>query len=48
MLALTASMGLKTIVTAHHNTVIMANGGDPIPQPPTMANGGDPIPQPPL
>ncbi|HEY2461706.1 MAG TPA: hypothetical protein VGI16_12915 [Candidatus Acidoferrum sp.] len=44
MLVLTAAMGLKTIATTHgDNTVMMANGGAPVPPMP-YRNGGAPVP----
>jgi hypothetical protein len=47
-LVLAGAMGLKTVVMAHSNGVIMmANGSDPVPIPPTARNGSDPVPIPP-
>ena len=44
MLILVGAMSLKTVVTAHDNgTVIMANGGAPVPPTP-WKNGGAPVP----
>jgi hypothetical protein len=48
MLVLAGAMGLKTVVMAHSDgAVMMANGADPVPQPPAARNGADPVPQPP-
>jgi hypothetical protein len=48
MLVLAGAMGLKTVVMAHSDgAVMMANGSDPVPQPPAARNGSDPVPQPP-
>jgi hypothetical protein len=42
MLVLTGAMSLKTIVTAHGNgTVMMANGGAPVPIPKKPVKRGD-------
>ena len=44
MLVLAGAMGLKTIVTARGDgSVIMANGGAPVPPSP-WKNGGAPVP----
>jgi hypothetical protein len=45
MLILAGAMGLKTIVAGHNDgTVMMANGGAPVPMP--KKNGGAPVPMP--
>jgi hypothetical protein len=45
MLILAGAMGLKTVVAGHNDgTVMMANGGAPVPMP--KKNGGAPVPMP--
>jgi hypothetical protein len=45
MLVLAGAMGLKTVVAGHNDgTVMMANGGAPVPIP--KRNGGAPVPIP--
>jgi hypothetical protein len=45
MFVLTGAMGLKTAVTTHSNSVVIAaNGGAPTPMP--WKNGGAPTPMP--
>jgi hypothetical protein len=45
MLVLAGAMGLKTVVAGHNDgTVMMANGGAPVPIP--KKNGGAPVPIP--
>jgi hypothetical protein len=47
MLVLAGAMGLKTVVTGHNDgTVMMANGGAPLPTMPwkVKKNGGAPLP----
>jgi hypothetical protein len=44
MLVLVGAMSLKTVVATHSDgTVIMANGGGPVPPTP-WKNGGGPVP----
>lgn len=44
MLVLAGAMGLKTVVVTHSDgSVIMANGGGPVPPTP-WKNGGGPVP----
>lgn len=47
MLVLAGAMGLKTVIAGHDNgTVMMANGGAPVPTLPwkVQKNGGAPVP----
>jgi hypothetical protein len=44
MLVLAGAMGLKTVVAGHNDgTVMMANGGAPLPTMPWKKNGGAPL-----
>jgi hypothetical protein len=50
MLVLAGAMSLKTVVAGHNDgTVMMANGGAPVPIPkypdPNKKNGGAPVPK---